>query len=50
VVEQVVVQSSSYSGPLPPAAETEKYEQVHPGFTDRWITMSEKEQVNYFRM
>lgn len=43
MVEQIVVEQS-YSGPLPPAKETERYELVHPGFTNRWITMSEKEQ------
>jgi uncharacterized membrane protein len=43
MVEQIVIEHS-YSGPLPPAKETERYEAVHPGFTNRWITMSELEQ------
>ena len=33
-----------HSGPLPTAEQTEKYELIHPGFTDRWIAMSEREQ------
>jgi uncharacterized membrane protein len=36
---------SLYSGPLPPADETAKYEAVMPGFTDRWVVMAEKEQL-----
>lgn len=44
MVEQIVVEQS-YSGPLPPAKETQIYETVHPGFTNRWITMAEKEQT-----
>lgn len=39
-INQVVHQS--YSGPLPPASECERYERLHPGFIDRWITMAEK--------
>lgn len=38
------------SGPLPPADETAKFEVIHPGFTDRWIAMSEKEQAERFRI
>jgi uncharacterized membrane protein len=50
MVEQTIVQQYSYSGPLPPSEETERYEKVHPGFTDRWIKMSEKEQEERFKV
>jgi len=50
VVEKtMLVQHSSYSGPLPMAAETERYEGLLPGFTNRWVTMSEKEQEERFK-
>lgn len=32
---------TSYSGPLPPASEYAKYEQVHPGSADRILIMAE---------
>lgn len=44
---QVVLQAqtfSHYSGPTPPADETAKFEQLHPGFTNRLLSMSEKNQ------
>lgn len=44
---QVVLQAqtfSHYSGPTPPADESEKLERLHPGFIDRLLTMSEKNQ------
>lgn len=44
LVEQTLIHSYSYSGPLPPAEETRTYEEIHPGFTGRWITMAEEEQ------
>ena len=43
LVHQIVVEQT-YSGPLPPAEETGRYEQVLPGFTDRWVKMAEIEQ------
>jgi uncharacterized membrane protein len=47
-----VIQSSmtrvQLTGPLPVASETAKYEEIMPGFTDRWTKMSEKEQQNQF--
>ncbi len=33
--------SVSYSGPLPPASEVAKYEEVYPGAADRIFTLSE---------
>lgn len=48
MIEQTIVQQYSYSGPLPPSEETARYEVIHPGFTDRWIKMSEKEQDQRF--
>lgn len=36
--------SSSFSGPLPPSAEFERYNQVIPGAGDRILKMAEKEQ------
>lgn len=33
-----------FAGPLPPAAELARYEQIQPGFADRIIIMAEAEQ------
>lgn len=43
-IQQVTIESS-YSGPLPPADDTVKLEQVYPGFINRWTGMAEKEQA-----
>lgn len=43
-VEQTMVRQTSYSGPLPPSDETARYEQIHPGFVDRWTRMAERAQ------
>lgn len=42
VVHEVV--ASSYSGPLPPPAVLERYNEIAPGSADRIIAMAEKEQ------
>ena len=34
----------SYSGPIPPAEEFARYEEVHPGSADRLFSMAEREQ------
>ncbi len=34
---------SAYSGPIPDPHSLEKYENIHPGFADRIITMAENE-------
>lgn len=39
-----------FSGPLPPAAELQKYEAVAPGVADRIIRMAEAEQAHRHRM
>ncbi|HUW45716.1 MAG TPA: DUF2335 domain-containing protein [Dehalococcoidia bacterium] len=39
-------QSLSYSGPLPPAAEFERYEQTCPGAAERILAMAEKESTH----
>ena len=33
----------SYEGPLPPATELQKYEQIQPGFADRIVKLAENE-------
>ena len=38
-----IVAQTSYSGPLPPASEMEKYEQICQGAADRIIRMAEKQ-------
>ncbi len=35
--------TSVYSGPLPPPAALEKYEQIKPGFAERIVSLSEGE-------
>ena len=35
-----------YSGPIPPAAELEHYEHIHPGLADRIVQMAEREQAH----
>lgn len=42
---QQVTQTVSYSGPLPNAAEMEKYRQISPDWPERIIAMAEKEQA-----
>ncbi len=37
---------SSYSGPIPPAKEIARYEDVQPGAADRLIAMAEREQAD----
>lgn len=37
-----VVMSAGYSGPLPPASEFKRYDEVLPGAADRIIKMAEK--------
>lgn len=41
---QVVAQSMSYSGPIPPAAELKAYDEVVPGLAERIARMAEREQ------
>lgn len=36
--------SVTYSGPLPPSAEMERYESITPGAADRILTMAEQQQ------
>ena len=44
-LEMVAVeQRFSYAGPLPPASEFKKYEDVLPGAADRILSLAEKEQ------
>lgn len=38
-----IVATQLYSGPLPPASELARYEQVLPGAADRIIAMAEKQ-------
>ena len=40
---QQVLEVSSYSGPLPPAQQLERYNQIFPGCADRIVTMAEKQ-------
>ena len=40
----VVQVSASWSGPIPPPGDIERYEAVLPGATDRILTMAEKAQ------
>lgn len=49
-IEQTIIQQTSYSGPLPPSDETANYERICPGFTDRWIKMSEIEQQKRYEV
>lgn len=44
IIEQTIVQSSSYSGPTPPADECAKFEAICPGFTMSWVEMAKKGQ------
>lgn len=45
VVRQEIL-ARSYSGPIPPAEEFEKYEKALPGAGDRILKLAEKEQEN----
>jgi uncharacterized membrane protein len=38
--------SVTYSGPLPPAEEFERYEKAHPGTAERILALAEKEAEN----
>lgn len=40
----------SYSGPLPPAAEMERYAQIDPKMVDRIVAMAEKEAQHRHEM
>lgn len=39
-----------YHGPLPPAQELMRYEQVHPGLAERIVGMAEREQAHRHRL
>ena len=41
--QQLVSQSIAYSGPLPPAAEFERYEHAQSGTAERLLVLAEKE-------
>ncbi len=41
-----VTQVKSYSGPIPPAEDFSRYEEVYPGSADRLFSMAEREQEN----
>lgn len=43
---QSIAVHQSYTGPIPPAAELEKYNSIDPTFASRLILMAEKEQNN----
>lgn len=43
LIKQVTEELTISSGPLPPASEIQKYENVCPGAADRIITMAEKQ-------
>ena len=44
--EDLSIISTRWSGPLPPAAELEKIDQIIPGGADRLLHMAEKEQMH----
>lgn len=44
------VTTATYVGPLPPAAEFQKYNAITPGAGDRILTMAEKEQQHRHEM
>ncbi|WP_081195373.1 DUF2335 domain-containing protein [Halomonas sp. BC1] len=44
--QSIIAQQLTYSGPLPPSAEMEKYERISPGAADRILAMAEKEQAH----
>lgn len=46
IVEQTISRVSHYSGPLPRPSDLEKYELVKPGFAERIMVMSEREQLH----
>lgn len=41
----LITQQLSYSGPLPPSSEMERYEHICPGAANRTLKMSESEQA-----
>jgi uncharacterized membrane protein len=41
--QQVIRAQFSYQGIIPPAGEMERYEQIHPGFADRLLKLTEEE-------
>ncbi|MCY4007870.1 MAG: DUF2335 domain-containing protein [Rhodobacteraceae bacterium] len=43
-IVKVIAHGMSFSGPLPPPDMIERYENVHPGATDRILSIAEKEQ------
>ncbi|MBI5524271.1 MAG: DUF2335 domain-containing protein [Desulfarculus sp.] len=43
---QLFARAALHVGPLPPAEELSKYEQVLPGVADRIVAMAEKEQAH----
>lgn len=45
VVAEIMVQQH-FSGPIPPPEILSGYEQIHPGFADRIISMAEKQSAH----
>ncbi len=43
-VTRTVTQVRHYSGPIPPAEEFARYEEIYPGSADRLFSMAEREQ------
>ncbi len=43
-ISRTVTQVSHYRGPIPPAEEFARYEEIYPGSADRLFSMAEKEQ------
>lgn len=43
-VQGVLMESASFSGPLPPPSHLAEYEKIQKGFAERIIRMAEKEQ------
>lgn len=41
-----IMKGEFYIGPIPPAAELQKYENIQPGFADRILTMAEKQETH----
>jgi uncharacterized membrane protein len=41
--QQVFRAQFSYQGIIPPSGEMERYEQLHPGFADRLLKLTEEE-------
>ena len=43
---RTVTELTRYSGPIPPAEEFARYEEIYPGSADRLFSMAEREQSN----